>query len=235
VKVLIFGASGRTGSKAVELALIAGHIVTAVTHRPNEFLLSHDHLKVVNGDIAEAASIKPLFDGQDAVLSTVGIRGNVEGLKPTVVYSEGIHNILTAMKYHGVQRLICIAASGTKTGFEKEQPALATRLKNIYDDMKRMESTVMLSDVEWTIVRPHFIAEYEEMQRMVEMSKQSNMGAMPELPPSAAVKKHAGQYRVTEGYVLENGLRISPADLADFMVNQLQDRIYIRKGVAIAY
>ncbi|MGK8508123.1 hypothetical protein ACRS5S_08690 [Nocardia asiatica] len=43
MRLIIFGANGPTGRLLTSHALTAGHDVVAVTRRPAEFPLAHDH------------------------------------------------------------------------------------------------------------------------------------------------------------------------------------------------
>ncbi len=44
-----------------------------------------------------------------------------------------------------------------------------------------------------------------------------------------------GVYRTTPRYIPERGIRISRADLADFMLKQLEGDSYVRQTPALAY
>ena len=72
MKIIIFGASGRTGLPLVTQALAAGHNVTAFVRNPNKIQISHAKLRVVQGDLDDAESIEAAIAGHDAVLSALG-------------------------------------------------------------------------------------------------------------------------------------------------------------------
>src|ERR1051326_8585528 len=112
MRLVIFGATGGNGKYFVEQALAAGHEVTAVARRPSAITRQHKNLTAVQGDVMQAATIRQALVGQDAVISTIGAtdRG------PTVVYSQGIANIIQAMHAEGVRRLLCVSASGLDPG-----------------------------------------------------------------------------------------------------------------------
>src|SRR4051812_40519815 len=112
MKIIVFGANGGIGSKVVEQALEAGHQVTALVRRPSSITIQHPQLKVVQGDVLKLDTIQPPMAGQDAVISALGVIVN----EPTTVYSDGIANIMRAMQTSGIQRLMCISASGLDPG-----------------------------------------------------------------------------------------------------------------------
>lgn len=74
MKLLIFGASGRTGRELVKQALAQGHEVTAFARNPAKFKLAHENLHVAQGDILRYETVERAARGQDAVLSALGVR-----------------------------------------------------------------------------------------------------------------------------------------------------------------
>lgn len=138
MKVLVLGSTGPTGLQVVEQALAQGHDVTAMARTPDKLALTHQRLKVVRGDVLDAASIETAVTGHEAVLSAVGARGRA----PTTVYSEGTQNVLAAMHKANVHRLIVVSSGLTRptsnAGFIP-RVIVHRLLHNIYEDMARME------------------------------------------------------------------------------------------------
>jgi nucleoside-diphosphate-sugar epimerase len=148
------------------------------------------------------------------VLSTLGVP---YGRKPISLYSVGVGNIVDAMHRHGVNRLVCVSSSATDprerfrdTGggffFEKIlKPALTLTLgRQLYADMLRMETRLRASDLDWTVVRP------------------SGLFATAQVT----------DYRVAEDFIA--GRFTSRADLADCILRQLDDSLFVRKVIAVA-
>ncbi|HNP70187.1 MAG TPA: SDR family oxidoreductase [Kouleothrix sp.] len=208
--LIIFGATGDTGRCLIERALARGHQVRAVARTPAKLDLHHPALEVVRGDVTDPASIAPLLAGQDAVLSALGAP---VGREPVMLYSQGISAILAAMALHGVQRIACVSAGGTKQGTDSNNPWFFEHvitpllLARIFDDMRRMEGLLMDSNTAWTILRP------------------------PQLLNTPAT----GRYRVAPAYSLPHGRQIARADLADLMLDAVEQGTYIRTAVAVAY
>ncbi|MCT2593867.1 NAD(P)H-binding protein [Streptomyces sp. N2-109] len=161
MRIAVFGANGPTGRLLTGQALAAGHQVAAVTRQPDAFPLHHDRLEVVGADVLDAVAVDAVVDGRDAVLSTLGVPA---GKQPISTYSEGVANIIAAMDRHRVRRLAVVSSSGVDPhpysdgGFLFNRVLLpyVTRVlgKTLYDDMRRMETLVRASDLDWTIVRP---------------------------------------------------------------------------------
>lgn len=209
MKVTVFGATGGTGKHVVALALAAGHEVTAVA-RHVESLEPQPNLTVLQGDVLDLASVEQAVAGSDAVVSVLGV---ADRRQPTKLYSEGVGNMLRAMKASGTKRIIALSADGVEPN-----PAVnigqrlvialvvARILKNLYGDMLEMERALADSDADWTVVRP----------------------------PKLSDKEHTGTYQVSTG---EPGPSsgISRADLADYIVTRLADEDSYRKLVWITY
>ncbi len=161
MRIVIFGASGRTGRLLTGQALAAGHQVAAVTRRPAQFPVSHGRLAVVAADVHDAAAVDRAVQGADAVLSALGVPFTRQEITS---YSQGAGHIIAAMSRHGIKRLIVVSSSATEPhrhaggGFLLNrviQPLVtATIGKTTYADMRRMEALVRGSDLEWTIMRP---------------------------------------------------------------------------------
>lgn len=211
MNIVVFGANGATGRRLTNEALAKGHTVTAVTRHPESFPLHHAHLRVMQGDVFDRASVERAVAGQDAVLSTLGVPFS---RRPITVYSEGIAHIVRAMDHYGVRRLVCVSSSATDgahdTGggfiFDKVlQPLIISTIgQTTYADMRRMESLVKQSDLDWTIVRPSGLFETPTVTR----------------------------YQTAEEQI--QGQFTSRADLADCMLRQLTSNQYLRKVVAVA-
>src|SRR5690606_36283549 len=73
VNIVIFGANGPTGRLLTKQALDEGHVVTAFTRNAKDFPLRNDRLLVMQGDVFDFSSAEQAVNGQDAVLSTLGV------------------------------------------------------------------------------------------------------------------------------------------------------------------
>lgn len=208
MKLTIFGATGRTGQHLVEQALARGHEVTAFTRSPQKLAAYRDRVQIVEGDVQESAAVERAVAGADAVISVLGPTQNI----PDYQVTRGTGHILDAMKKHVVRRLVISAGAGV--GDPQDAPKLFNKLINVllklvsrhvYEDMKRTVHTVRSSDVNWTVVR------------------------VPMLTDEPA-KGH-----VKAGYVGKGmGSRITRADLASFMLDQVESDAYLHQAPAIS-
>lgn len=207
MRLVVFGATGGTGSEVVKQALDAGHDVTAVARKPSVITLQHDRLNVSQGDVLVPETLIDAVRGQDVVVFAVGAADR----SPTKIYSVGVMNVVLAMRDTHVHRLICVSASGLDPGSWIQRliakPLLWWIFKYGYTDMLHMEIIVKASSIDWTILRP----------------------------PRLTHGERNGRYKVAVNKQLSNGWLLSRADLADYVLKHLQDVSTYRSTVELAY
>jgi putative NADH-flavin reductase len=210
VRLLVIGATGGTGRQLVAQALERGHSVTALVRNPSRLSLEHPRLTIVRGDVLDHGAVDRAVQGQDAVLSALGHR---QYLRPTKILSEGTANLLRAMEAHGVDRFVCetslgIGDSAGRMGLYYSLFVVPFILPFYFWDKTRQEQVVAASRCEWVIVRPGALTSGE---------KRGSCRSGPRV----------GSYLWT--------VRISRADVANFMLNQLSDDTYLRGAVGICW
>ena len=212
MKLVIFGASGGTGQHLVQQALAQDHKVTAFARRPDSILASPSPgLTVVQGDVHDAVAVSAAIAGGDAVLSALGART----LGRSDVLKVGVGNILAGMAAHGVRRIICLGASGASADAAQHQGAF-TRL--------------LLKLISRTVLREPFRSQREQEELLESSSTDYTIVRPPRLVNGPGTER----YRVQEDGLPPHGLTINRADVADFMLRQLTDKSWIRKGPYIA-
>jgi uncharacterized protein YbjT (DUF2867 family) len=214
MNILIVGANGGIGRQAVEQALAAGHKTTAMVRNPSSLPLTHPLLDIVQGDIMQPKTFERYLNGQDVVISTLGVRGGSPfNDKPVTLYSEGNAHLIEAMKKCGVTRAFFISASAIETSpllpfyARWATKVLQRLLRHMYADQAIMEDIVRNSGIEYTIIRP----------------------------PRLTDKPATGHYRVCLNGFLKNSLSISRADVAHFMIHSLDDHRTYQSLVEIGY
>jgi putative NADH-flavin reductase len=158
VRIAVIGATGRTGRYVVEQALDRGQLVSGLARRPEAIAIEHRNLTMVAADVMVRRSLVEALSGCEAVVSALGVGSS---RAPTVVYSEGIANVLGAMSAVSIDRLSTISAA--PVGPRAEQPFLERRMVmpildrffgSTYADMRRMEKLLADSQVHWVALRP---------------------------------------------------------------------------------
>ena len=206
----IFGASGATGLHASAQALDRGWHVRAVSH-DGEFPLSdRDGLTVHKADVLQD-DLTDFVAGCDAVLSCLGVGNDLGTLAdPPPLYTDGTAAICDAMEAGGVKRLVVISASFVE---EKNRgpiwfkvPAMAG-LHLVFDQMGEMEEMLKSrTAIDWTAVRPGWLMAGEITR----------------------------DYTVQAEVIPEGMVRTRHADLAHFMLEQVDGTDWLRGFPALA-
>jgi uncharacterized protein YbjT (DUF2867 family) len=149
MKIVVIGATGGTGQAFIRQALAVGHDVAAVALQGTDVGTIHERLEIIRADVREPATWKHALVGASGVFSALG----AAGWKPTTLCHDGSVAVLGAMQEAGVRRFVGISSAAIQPGWAAGK-VIATLLKNIYDDKRRMEEVVRACDRDWVIVRP---------------------------------------------------------------------------------
>ena len=95
-KLVLFGASGMIGQRALSEALYRGHEVTAVVRDPAKITEQNDNLTVEAGDVTDPATVTRLAEGADAVIAAVSQRG--PGLDQTLAYHKVGEGLIAGLR-----------------------------------------------------------------------------------------------------------------------------------------
>jgi len=153
MKIAVFGASGKTGLLLTFQALNQGHEVTAYTRSPHKISITHNNIRIVEGNLEDYDKIKEVVSGKDVVLCTLGIEKN----KPSTVLSDATKLILKAMDDSGVKRFICMSSAGiigNDGGFWFGKILMPLFLKHVFEDKKRQLEVIRQSHADWVVIRP---------------------------------------------------------------------------------
>jgi putative NADH-flavin reductase len=210
MKLLIIGGTGGTGKELIEQALEEGHDLTVLVRNPDRLKISHSNLHVVKGNVLNFDNVQEVVKRQDAVLSALGHK---KFFIKTTILSRGTENIIEAMQTHNLTRLICITSLGIndsrfKLGLYYTLFVIPFIAFFYFLDKSKQEKIIKNSGLNWTIVRPGQLT-YGKRHGVYKHG--SNVGS----------------------YILTK--TISRADVAHFMLNQLNDVTYLRKAVGVTY
>ncbi|HLB67067.1 MAG TPA: SDR family oxidoreductase [Thermoplasmata archaeon] len=205
---MIFGATGRTGRLLTERAVFRGDVVTAFVRDPARLNLPSGSVRVVQGDVLDAASVDRAVAGQQAVLSALGTAPR--GSPP--VLPEGIRHILDAMEKHGVRRIVVLSAAGAL-----HEPTGS-----------------LLGSLGLTLARALIPGVYAEHRAMLEELRTRDLDWIAMRPVLLTNGPWTGRYRVVPEGIPRAGYRVSRADVADFMIRQLTSDEFVRMMPAIA-
>jgi uncharacterized protein YbjT (DUF2867 family) len=209
MRITIFGATGKTGQLLTQLALEEGHEVVVYARNPAKLGIKDDWLKIVQGELHNHLAIEEAVKGSQAVISLLGPTGPSNGLP----ISKGMQNILRSMKKFGVKRIIATAtpsATDPQDSFDLKfkLAVLLVRvlISSAHQDIIRTAEAIRATDLDWTIVR---------------------------LP---LLNSKPRQGRVYVGYMGDGKINfcLSRADLAEFLLAQLEEETLFRQAPVIS-
>jgi putative NADH-flavin reductase len=207
-KLLVLGATGGTGQQVVAQALHRGFVVTALVRDPARLRIESDQLHVHRGSMTgDEAPLASAMRGQDAVISALGVG---KSFKSGGVIGQAIPRIIRSMQAAGVRRLVFTSAFGVGET-RRDVPLIPrlfmrTLLRDVYRDKEAGDVELRGSLLDWTIVYPAGLVD----------------------------RPAAGQYRVGERLALRGFPTIARSDLANFLLDQVDDTRYVRKGVLVS-
>ncbi len=203
MKVLVLGANGRTGGLVADRAVEMGHEVSVMVRHVG--LPFKPGVRIIEGDALKAGDVLRAIDRQDAVVECIG---GTSPWKNQTLERDAMRNIVTAMEKSGTRKLLVVSAMGVAES-KKQSPwwyrylMVPTFLRGSTADKTAMEAIVQGSAVDWVIVRP------------------------PILTDGAAT----GNIKVLKEH--ETGSTITRADLAIWLVAQLDNETYLKQCVVI--
>lgn len=207
----MFAASGGVGRLVIEQALSRGYEVVAVVRSPARLTEDDARLTVVTCVLSDRAAIDAAVRGADAVISALGPESDRRATEMPLV--QATRNIVDAMLAAGVKRYIGIATPSLRDPRDRRSllgivvPVMGRLLfRRAYRELLAMSQVVIESDLEWTIAR---------FTRPIDAPARGSVRA-----------GFLGRDKL--------GATIARADIALFLLEQLDDTRFIRAAPAIS-
>ena len=209
MRLLLLGATGRTGRELLLQALLHGHRLTALARDPGRLAVHDESIHAIAGSATDPAAINAALEGQEAVLCTLGPR-SPNALLAFDLMQATVEALVPAMQAQRVGRIVMLSALGAGQS-SGQAPApfrlmFRTLFRQVGKDKAIAEARLEDSELDWTIV----------------------------YPPSLTNGPRTSTYRHGQTMTLRGMPRISRADIAEFMLAQLTDPGYIRKSAIIS-
>jgi putative NADH-flavin reductase len=206
MEILILGATGPTGQQLLTRALDQHHEVTVLVRNPSRLNFEHQQLRIIKGDVLDSQVLLTAVQGQQAVISALG-KG--QSLWSSDLITNAVNCLIPVMDESKVSRLIFLSGFGAGETFAQanrlQKFIFKTFLRGIYSDKARAEKKIRTSNLEWTLVYP------------VQLTN----------TPSN------GNYTSAEKLSMKGMPRISRADVADFMLQELKGNTFLKRGVVL--
>ncbi|MFB6453692.1 NAD(P)-dependent oxidoreductase [Chitinophaga sp. Hz27] len=209
MKVAIIGASGFIGQEILKEALQRGLEVTAVVRNPEKITVQNDKLTVKKADATNAADLANAIAGNDAVISAYKAADSD-------TYIQATKATIDAAKKVGIKRFLLVSGAASL---------------EVAPGVKLFDS-------------PHFPAEWKPIAAAtmagLDVLKQENDLEWTAFSPAAMIEpgERTGKFRLggTQLVTDANGnSKISSADYAVAMLDELQQPKHIKQQFTIAY
>ncbi|GAA4890688.1 SDR family oxidoreductase [Tessaracoccus lubricantis] len=207
MNIAVLGATGRTGVLLVHELLTRGHHVTALARDPDKLRGGAERVTIVTGDSRDRAALARLVGGASAVVSALGPTAREASL-----HTETARALVDAMHAAGVRRFVGVSGAGIdvpgdqKTASARTISTIIQRVGGAVVRDKSAEYDVFAgSDLDWTLVRP------------------------PRLQDGAATGRIEH-----DGHRSTRSTRITRGDLAAFLVDALEQDLYVRGAPFVA-
>ena len=208
MKIAILGGTRGIGRELVRRAVESGYQVTVLARDPSRLDATAQGLTVVKGDACDPDAVANLVADQGAICSCLGVPPS---RKSVSVFSESASLIVDQIPSDDGPRILAITGVGAGDsrghgGFFYDKIIFPLLLKRMYEDKNRLEQLLRDSKANWTIIRP---------------------GLLRNGP-------RTGKYQIFDDLTGVTLGKISRADVADFMVSELEQPKYERRVVNLS-
>jgi uncharacterized protein YbjT (DUF2867 family) len=215
-RILLLGATGRTGRHVLEYALSQGIEVAALVRRTAAITAHSDKLTVIEGSPMNADDVRKAIAGCEAVVSALNNNRTSDNpwarrLSPSLFMSQSIRTCLAAMKEMDMRRIVVLSSVGVNESFDDAVFFMRwlirnTNLQYTFQDHDAQESELRRSGMDWTAVRAALLNNDKKLKTLV-----------------------ASYYNEPKP-----ALMISRLHTARYMIDCLEDRATFRKAPTIS-
>ncbi|MET4084223.1 putative NADH-flavin reductase [Pedobacter sp. UYP30] len=163
-RILMYGATGRTGKLALEYAIEQGYEVTALVRNPDKLSLHSEKLSVIKGLPTNIEDVRNAMKNCDYVVSLLSALPEKESMSfkriaPPHTIEKSIRNTIECMRESDIKRIISLSSIGV--GDSRKYAPWFMRLfikisnfKIVFADHDKEEQLLVNSNLDWTIARP---------------------------------------------------------------------------------
>lgn len=200
-KIAILGGTGKVGRYIAKKALERGFQVRMLVRNPDKLEGSDSRIEIIKGDAQNIDTIRFLLKDCNIVINTLG-----QPVKDLPLYSSITNNVLLIMNEFGIRRYIGV--TGASLNIRGDNKKLLNKIgakifeilfPKMMNDKKKELNILINSDIEWTLVRLPFVIE------------------------------GSGTGHIKENLTDMAGTKITNADIAKFIINEVNNKKYVRK------
>ncbi|WP_330269204.1 NAD(P)-binding oxidoreductase [Streptomyces griseorubiginosus] len=209
---LVLGGSGRTGAHVLEHAARRGHHVRALVRNPDK-VRAPAGVELIQGTPANIDDLRKAAEGTDAVISALNNSRTSDNpwakpVSPPMFMTDATRNTLTVMGEQGIPRIVLTSTQGAGDDWARLNPLVKafinrSNIKAGFEDHTGVDQLVRASSgIDWTLARAVTLTD----------------------------KPLSGPVRAAEAGTEKPGARINRADLAQFLVQTVEDDAWIRRA-----
>jgi len=161
MKILLLGATGRTGINIIEEALKKGHKIVAIARDPDK--LKNYDIDIIQGTPYDFETLEKALIGCDAVINTLNVSRKSDNpwaplAAPKDLISKSAANAIKAMEKTGIKRFVALSTIGAGRSW-KTSPAILkfivsiSNLRHAFIDHGKQEEILENSSIDYTICR----------------------------------------------------------------------------------
>jgi putative NADH-flavin reductase len=177
MKILLLGATGRTGKHVVNEALCKGYELNCLV-RNRQQVSSHALLTIMEGTPEKPSDLENAIQGSDAIISVLNVSRKSDFpwaplRSPKTLLCDVMKSLIPLATKHNVKRIVICSAWGASET-KKDIPAWFrwfidhSNLRFTYKDHERQEELLIRSNLSWTIVRPVGLTNAKKNQEIME-------------------------------------------------------------------
>ena len=161
MKILVLGATGRTGKYIIDEALKKGHKISAIARNPDK--LRNYKIDIIQGTPYDYETVEKALTECDAVINTLNVSRKSDNpwaplASPKDLISKSASNAIKAMGETGINRFVALSTIGAGRSW-KTSPAIlrfvvsVSNLRYAFADHGRQEEILENSSIDYTICR----------------------------------------------------------------------------------
>ncbi|GIJ73373.1 NAD(P)-dependent oxidoreductase [Virgisporangium ochraceum] len=213
--LLVLGGSGRTGAHVLAYAERRGHRVRALVRNPDT-VRAPAGVELVQGTPANIDDIRRAAEGTEGVISVLNNSRASDNpwarpVSPPMFMTTAARHTLTVMGEQGIRRIVLTSTQGAGDDWARLNPLVKAfiKLSNIksgFEDHTGVDQVIRASSgIDWTLARAVALTD----------------------------KQADGPVRAAEAGTEKPGARINRADLAQFLVQTIEDDAWTRKAPVV--
>lgn len=169
MRLLVMGATGRTGRRLAALALEKGHEVAAIVRNPEK--LAGLRVEIIQGTPYDEGTVARAAAGCDAVVNVLNVSRASDNpwarlAAPPDLISKACANALRAMERAGIRRYVTLGTVGAGESWRLLPLPLrlfvrCSNLRYAFDDHTVQEGLLVRSSADFTVARAPMLTDKE--------------------------------------------------------------------------